>query len=55
MQDLIKDVLAFSQITSEKEVCILTDIQKLVNEVPEDLEGSIIEKKLRSKLMTSPF
>ncbi|MES2776028.1 MAG: response regulator [Bacteroidota bacterium] len=45
MQDLIKDILAFSKISNEQEAFILTDIRTLVNDVLEELEGTIAEKK----------
>jgi light-regulated signal transduction histidine kinase (bacteriophytochrome) len=47
MQALIKDILAFSKLTGEKDNFEFTDLNLLLNEALVDLEGSIHEKNGR--------
>ena len=45
MQTLIKDILAFSRITNEKESFIATDLDAIMQDVLSELDGMIQEKK----------
>jgi light-regulated signal transduction histidine kinase (bacteriophytochrome) len=50
MQALIKDILAFSKLTGEKDNFEFTDLNILLNEALGDLEGSIQEKQAKVSL-----
>lgn len=54
MQELIKDILTFSTITSQKDSFVKSDLHSLVHEVLEDLNHSVQEKKADIKLGPLP-
>jgi light-regulated signal transduction histidine kinase (bacteriophytochrome) len=53
MQELIKDILTFSKISTEKEPFVKTDLNELTSEVLEELDVVIQEKK--AKIDISPL
>jgi signal transduction histidine kinase len=54
MQSLIKDILTFSRISNEKESFEKTDLNTLVQEVLNDLESNLQEKKAQVNLGSLP-
>jgi signal transduction histidine kinase len=54
MQELIKDILTFSKISSEKEPFVKTDLTDLTREVLEELDVAVQEKKAKIDLGPLP-
>jgi signal transduction histidine kinase len=54
MQELIKDILTFSKISTEKEPFVKTDLNPLVQEVIDELDAGIQEKKATLEVGTLP-
>ncbi|WEK33508.1 MAG: response regulator [Candidatus Pseudobacter hemicellulosilyticus] len=54
MQTLIKDILAFSRVSSEKDKFERTDINNVVRDALMDLDDLILEKKAKVELMSLP-
>ena len=55
MQELIKDLMTFSKISSEKKRFVKTDLNKLIQEVIGELESKIHDKKARIEVGKLPF
>jgi light-regulated signal transduction histidine kinase (bacteriophytochrome) len=54
MQELIKDILTFSKVSSEKEPFVITNLTTLVQEVLEELGASIQDKKAKIDVNSLP-
>ncbi|MEO7311679.1 MAG: response regulator [Chitinophagaceae bacterium] len=54
MKELIKDILAFSQINSNNDAFVLTDIKEIITEVIEDLETTVSDAKARIQVVDMP-
>jgi signal transduction histidine kinase len=54
MQELIKDILTFSKISTEKEPFVKTDLTPLVQEVVDELDTAIQEKKANINIAPLP-
>ncbi len=54
MQGLIKDILTFSKISTEKEPFVKTDLNTLVSEVVDELDSAIHEKKAKVEIAPLP-
>ena len=54
MQELIKDILTFSKVSTEKEPFVKTELTPLLWEVLEELDGPIQEKKAIVDVSTLP-
>jgi signal transduction histidine kinase len=54
MQELIKDILTFSKISTEKEPFVKTDLTPLVQEVVDELDNAIQEKKANINIAPLP-
>ena len=54
MQTLIKDILAFSRVSNEKETFISSDLNVIVQEALNDLEGTIRDKQAQIDIVELP-
>ena len=54
MQALIKDILTFSKLSVEKDLFVQTDLHLVVNEVWEELQNTVDEKKAQVKVAALP-
>lgn len=54
MQELIKDILTFSKVSTEKEPFVKTELNPLVQEVLDELDAGIQEKKAKVEVGTLP-
>ncbi|MFT3826643.1 MAG: response regulator [Chitinophagaceae bacterium] len=54
MQELIKDILTFSKLSDEKEVFEKTDLNHIIREIEEEIEGTIRDKNARLVIHNLP-
>lgn len=54
MENLIKDILTFSKISVERDPFIETDLNKIVQEVLEEMNDEVIEKEARVEVQPLP-
>ena len=54
MQALIKDILTFSKLSVEKDLFVQTDLQVIVQEVLDELQGIMEEKKAQVNVTSLP-